>query len=79
MDRWRQNIHAAEVRLIALPPATLLGVILTALVAIPILWFYLNHALILGWAGATIGLTLLRIVLWRHFHRSEDDDAAVIA
>ncbi len=79
MDRWRQNIHAAEVRLIALPPATLLGVILTALVAIPILWFYLNHALILGWAGATIGLTLLRIALWRHFHRIEDDDAAVIA
>ena len=79
MDRWRQNIHAAEVRLIALPPATLLGVILTALVAISILWFYLNQALILGWAGATIGLTLLRIVLWRHFHRIENDDAAVIA
>ena len=78
MDRWRHNIHAAEVRLIALPPVTLLGIILTAGLAVPVLWLDLDHALILGWASAILGLTTLRLALWYRFRRSETSDADVM-
>jgi signal transduction histidine kinase len=79
VDRWQQNIHAAELRLIALAPAPLMGAGLTAALAIPVLWLYLDHRLILAWAAGIVGLTTLRVVLWFHFRRIADDDAAVIA
>ena len=78
MDRWHQNIHAAELRLIALSPATLMGATLTVGFAVPVLWLYLDHRLIVGWAGAMLLLTALRFLLWQGFRRDAENDAAVI-
>ncbi len=79
MDRWQRNIHAAELRLIASSPATLVGAAITAALAVAVLWLYLDHALILGWTAAMVGLTALRFLLWRRFRRIAEDDGAVIA
>jgi signal transduction histidine kinase len=78
VDRWRLNIHAAELRLIALSPATLLGAALTAGIAAPILWSSLDHALILAWTAGFFALTALRFALWRRFHLIAAEDAMVI-
>ncbi|MGO8919506.1 MAG: sensor histidine kinase [Stellaceae bacterium] len=79
MDRWRHNIHAAELRLIALSPVTLMGAALTAAVAAPILWSSLDHALVLAWTAGFVSLTALRLVLWLRFRRIAQDDSTVIA
>jgi signal transduction histidine kinase len=79
VGRWEDNVHAAELRLIALSPVTLMGAAITAAVAIPALWLYLDRALILTWAAAIISLTAIRLVLWLRFRRIAADDAAVIA
>jgi signal transduction histidine kinase len=79
VDRWQRNIHAAELRLIALPPTTLLGAAITAALGIAVLWLYLDHALILGWGAAMLALTGLRFLLWRRFRAIAEDDSAVIA
>jgi hypothetical protein len=79
LDRWRRNIHAAELRLIALSPATLLGAAITAALGVAVLWLYLDHWLILAWAAGILGLTVLRFLMWRRFRAVAEDDAAVIA
>jgi signal transduction histidine kinase len=79
LDRWQQNIHAAELRLIALSPVTLFGAVLTAALGVAVLWLYLDHALILGWGAAMLALTALRFVIWRRFREISEDDTAVIA
>jgi signal transduction histidine kinase len=79
LDRWAENIHAAELRLIALSPVTLLGATVTAGAAIPILWPHLDHRLLLSWASAVASLTLLRFLIWRRFRCVAENDAAVIA
>jgi len=79
VDRWQQNIHAAELRLIAGSPRTLAGAAITAALGVAVLWLYLDHALILAWASAMAGLTALRFALWRRFHTVAGEDAAVIA
>jgi signal transduction histidine kinase len=79
VGRWEENVQAAELRLIALSPATLMGATITAAVAIPALWLYLDHALVFAWAASMLGLTSFRLILWRGFRRIAADDAAVIA
>ena len=78
MDRWQRNIHAAELRLIAASPTALVGATVTAALAVAVLWLYLDHALILGWGAAMLGLTTLRYAMWRRFRLVAEDDAAVI-
>jgi signal transduction histidine kinase len=79
VGRWEENVHAAELRLIALSPVTLMGAAITAAVAIPALWLYLDHALISTWGAAILGLTTVRLILWLRFRDIAADDAAVIA
>ncbi len=78
MDRWQHDIHAAELRLIALSPVTLLGAALTAAIAAPILWLSIDHRLVFAWTAAIFALTTLRFVLWLRFRRISHSDAAVI-
>ena len=79
MDRWQHNIHAAELRLVALSPVTLMGAALTGAIAAPILWLSLDHRLVLAWTAAIFALTALRLLLWLRFRRVSQSDAAVIA
>jgi signal transduction histidine kinase len=79
VDRWRHNIHAAELRLIALSPVTLLGAALTAAIAAPILWLSVDHRLVFAWTAAIFALTAFRLLLWLRFRRISHVDAAVIA
>jgi hypothetical protein len=79
VGRWEENVLAAELRLIALSPVTLMGAAITAAVAIPALWLYLDHALVLTWAAAILGLTAIRLILWSRFRRIATNDAAVIS
>jgi signal transduction histidine kinase len=79
VGRWDKNVHAAELRLIALSPVTLMGAAITAGVAIPALWLYLDHALILVWGAAMLGLTSIRLALWLRLRRIAADDNAIIA
>jgi signal transduction histidine kinase len=78
LGRWDENVHAAELRLIALSPVTLMGAAITAAVAIPALWLYVDRALILAWAAAIVGLTAIRLSFWLRFRRIAADDGAVI-
>jgi signal transduction histidine kinase len=79
VDRWQHNIHAEELRLVALSPVTLLGAALTAAIATPVLWHSIDQRVVFAWAAAISTLTAFRLLLWLRFRRIAGSDAAVIA
>ncbi len=78
MSQSTADVKAAELRLIAHAPVMLLGSVITAAVAVPILWAQLDHRLILAWTAGIAGLTMVRFVVSRHVRRAAGDDQAVI-
>jgi signal transduction histidine kinase len=73
-----ENVKAAELRLLAISPVTMVGATVTVVFAFVILWPEIDHRLLLGWGAAMAVLLCLRMALWRRFRRIRHDDAQIV-
>jgi signal transduction histidine kinase len=73
-----EKVKAAELRLLAISPVTMVGATITLAFALIILWSAIDHHLLFGWSAAVVTVLALRAGLWARFRRIRDDDAQVI-
>jgi signal transduction histidine kinase len=73
-----ENVKAAELRLLAISPVTMIGATITLAFAFVILWSELDHRLLFGWGAAMVAVLALRMALWLRFRRIRTDDAQVV-
>jgi signal transduction histidine kinase len=78
VGQWQENIHAAELRLLATSPTAPLGAAATAVLAVLVLWPHLGHGPLLTWAACVSAVMTARVFLVYRFRRIADDDAKVI-
>jgi signal transduction histidine kinase len=74
-----RSIKAEQLRMLLRSPTPMIGSFLTAALVTFLLWDYLDHRLVLGWAGALWSWTAARGVFWAAFHRRERSDEQVLA
>jgi len=73
-----QNIRAQQLRLLFKSPAAPLGALITAAIALVVLWPSFDRQLLLGWGAATLSWSAMRLVMWRKFRDNRDDDVEVV-
>ena len=73
-----QSIRAQQLRLLFKSPAAPLGALITAAIALVVLWPSFDRQLLLGWGAATLSWSVMRLVMWRKFRDNRDDDVEVV-
>jgi signal transduction histidine kinase len=73
-----ENVKAAELRLLAISPVTMVGATITLAFALIILWSAIDHRVLFGWSAAMLAALTLRAVMWLRFRRIREDDAQVV-
>jgi signal transduction histidine kinase len=72
------KVRAAELRFVAKSSGPLVGAVVTALVAIALLWSSVEPRLLLAWGGLMAVSTAARASMCWRFNRRSPDDAAVL-
>jgi signal transduction histidine kinase len=73
-----ENVKAAELRLLAISPLTMIGATITLAFALVILWSAIDHRLLFAWTAAMVLMLALRAAVWMRFRRIREDDTQAV-